>query len=145
MNTLTLSESSRVSSMTPDAFESVREAGYAYRCELTHAVMRGLDVPTGWQVNGEYQSEFGGWFPVQVRFTPPGGGFRVEVCSPGEISPVWLVVVVCESGRTVSVVRSLAQFDGRIISHVISLAAALNRDGYRLNDILATLGMEGGL
>ncbi|WP_289626507.1 conjugation system SOS inhibitor PsiB family protein, partial [Escherichia coli] len=38
--------------------------------ELTHAVMRELDAPDNWTMNGEYGSEFGGFFPVQVRFTP---------------------------------------------------------------------------
>ncbi|WP_419196068.1 conjugation system SOS inhibitor PsiB [Klebsiella pneumoniae] len=45
-------------------------AGSDERRELTHAVMRELDAPDNWTMNGEYGSEFGGFFPVRVRFTP---------------------------------------------------------------------------
>lgn len=48
----------------------IRAAGSDERRELTHAVMRELDAPDNWTMNGEYGSEFGGFFPVQVRFTP---------------------------------------------------------------------------
>ncbi|TDN51513.1 conjugation system SOS inhibitor PsiB [Scandinavium goeteborgense] len=143
MNTVFETES--ISGMAPDEFEHIREAGFEFRSDLTHAVMCGLTIPSGWQASGEYRSEFGGWFPVQVRFSPQGGAFRIEVCSPGEISQDWLIVVVSGNGQSVSVVRQLAQFDGDIISHVIALAASLHGAGYSLCHILATLGMEGGL
>ncbi|WP_432417814.1 conjugation system SOS inhibitor PsiB family protein, partial [Escherichia coli] len=45
----------------------IRAAGSDERRELTHAVMRELDAPDNWTMNGEYGSEFGGFFPVQVR------------------------------------------------------------------------------
>ncbi|EFE9101401.1 hypothetical protein CCT86_004564, partial [Escherichia coli] len=44
----------------------IRAAGSDERRELTHAVMRELDAPDNWTMNGEYGSEFGGFFPVQV-------------------------------------------------------------------------------
>ncbi|WP_432805376.1 conjugation system SOS inhibitor PsiB family protein, partial [Escherichia coli] len=31
----------------------------------------------------EYGSEFGGFFPVQVRFTPAHERFHLALCSPG--------------------------------------------------------------
>ncbi len=57
--------------MNTQEYEDIRAAGSDERRELTHAVMmRELDAPDNWTMNGEYGSEFGGFFPVQVRFTP---------------------------------------------------------------------------
>ncbi len=55
--------------MSAQEYEDIRAAGSDERRELTHAVMRELDAPDNWMMNGEYGSEFGA-FPVQVRFTP---------------------------------------------------------------------------
>ena len=84
--------------MSCDEFEDWRDSGEDFRRELTHAVMRDLSCPENWDVNGEYRSEFGGSFPVQVRFTPPHGNYHIAVCSPGAISPAWMVVFVPASG-----------------------------------------------
>ncbi len=56
--------------MNAQEYEDIRAAGSDERRELTHAVMRELDAPDNWTMNGEYGSEFGGFFPVRVRFTP---------------------------------------------------------------------------
>lgn len=48
--------------MNPQEFEDWREAGEDLRRELTHAVMRDLTCPADWDMNGEYRSEFGGFF-----------------------------------------------------------------------------------
>ena len=67
--------------MSIDELEDSRAAGEDFRRELTHAVMRVLHLPSGWSVNGEYRSEFGGFFPVQIRFSPAHCHFDVAVCS----------------------------------------------------------------
>lgn len=63
-----------------DEFEDWRDSGEDYRRELTHAVMRDLSCPDGWDMNGEYRSEFGGFFPVQIRFTPPRTAITILRC-----------------------------------------------------------------
>ena len=63
--------------MSSDELEDYRAAGEDFRRELSHAVMRDLTSPSGWSVNAEYRCEFGGFFPVQIRFTPPHGHFDV--------------------------------------------------------------------
>jgi muconolactone delta-isomerase len=68
--------------LSADELEDYRAAGEDYRRELTHAVMRDLSCPENWDMNGEYRSEFGGFFPVQIRFTPSHGNFHLAVCSP---------------------------------------------------------------
>ncbi|MGT6425004.1 conjugation system SOS inhibitor PsiB, partial [Escherichia coli] len=56
--------------MNAQEYEDIRAAGSDMRRNLTHEVMRKVDAPANWMMNGEYGSEFGGFFPVQVRFTP---------------------------------------------------------------------------
>lgn len=50
-----------LNTMIPQEFEDWRDGGEDLRRELTHAVMRDLTCPTGWDLNGEYRSEFGGF------------------------------------------------------------------------------------
>lgn len=129
--------------MIPQEFEDWREAGEDLRRELTHAVMRDLSCPENWDVNGEYRSEFGGFFPVQVRFTPPHGNYHIAVCSPGAISPVWMVVFVPASGRPFSVIRALSGYQPELVSHTVSLTARLDADGYSQASIISILAAEG--
>lgn len=49
--------------MNAQEYEDIRAAGSDERRELTHAVMRELDAPDNWTMNGEYGSEFGGFSP----------------------------------------------------------------------------------
>nr|WP_308812988.1 conjugation system SOS inhibitor PsiB [Escherichia albertii] len=72
--------------------------------EVMNAVMRELDAPDNWTMNGEYGSEFGGFFPVQVRFTPAHERFHLALCSPGDVSQVWVLVLVSAGGEPFAVV-----------------------------------------
>ncbi len=85
--------------MNAQEYEDIRAAGSDERRELTHAVMRELDAPDNWTMNGEYGSEFGGFFPVQVRFTPAHERFHLALCSPGDVSQVWVLVLVNAGGE----------------------------------------------
>lgn len=129
--------------MSSDEFEDWRDSGEDYRRELTHAVMRDLACPDGWTMNGEYRSEFGGFFPVQIRFTPSHGQYHLAVCSPGGISPVWMVVFVPASGRPFSVIRTLNGYQPELVSHTVSLTARLDADGYSQASIISILAAEG--
>ncbi len=73
-------------SMNAQEYEDIRAAGSDMRRNLTHEVMREVDAPANWMMNGEYGSEFGGFFPVQVRFTPAHERFHLVLCSPGCLS-----------------------------------------------------------
>lgn len=86
-------------------YEDIRAAGSDERRELTYAVMRELDAPDNWTMNGEYGSEFGGFFPVQVRFTPAHERFHLALCSPGDVSQVWMLVLVNSGGEPFSMVQ----------------------------------------
>jgi hypothetical protein len=129
--------------MIPQEYEDWREGGEDLRRELTHAVMRDLNCPDNWDMNGEYRSEFGGFFPVQIRFTPSHGNYHLAVCSPGDISPAWMVVFVPASGRPFSVISTLSDWSPEAISHTLSLVARLDADGYSQASIISMLVMEG--
>lgn len=132
----------KLTTMIGEDFETCRAAGYSYRREMTHAVIGAVTTPENWDVNGEYRSEFGGLFPVQIRFAPTHGRFEIVLCSPGEFSQNWIMLLVWQKGQEVSCIRSSALFDSTVISHVLSLINRLDSDGYSIFDILATLRME---
>ena len=129
--------------LSADELEDYRAAGEDYRRELTHAVMRDLSCPENWDMNGEYRSEFGGFCPVQIRFTPSHGNFHLAVCSPGAVSPVWMVVFVPASGRPFSVIRTLSGYQPALVSHTVSLTARLDADGYSQASIISILAAGG--
>ncbi|ECI0980837.1 conjugation system SOS inhibitor PsiB [Salmonella enterica subsp. enterica serovar Newport] len=131
--------------MSAGDFEECREAGHEFRRDLIHAVMRDLTCPAEWDMNGEYRSEFGGFFPVQIRFTPSHGNFSLAVCSPGDISPSWIVVFIPASGRPFSVIRTLITWTPMVICHTLSLVASLDADGYSQASIISILAEEGVL
>ncbi|MBC3214750.1 conjugation system SOS inhibitor PsiB [Serratia fonticola] len=132
----------KLTTMIGEDYETCRAAGYSYRREMTHTVMGALTTPENWDVNGEYRSEFGGLFPVQIRFAPTHGRYEIVLCSPGEFSQNWIILLVWKQGQEVSCIRSTALFDSTVISHVLSLINRLDSDGYSIFDILATLRME---
>lgn len=122
----------------------IRAAGSDERRELTHAVMRELDAPDNWTMNGEYGSEFGGFFPVQVRFTPAHERFHLALCSPGDVSQVWVLVLVNAGGEPFAVVQVQRRFAPEAVSHSLALAASLDAQGYSVSDIIHILMAEGG-
>lgn len=132
----------RLADMTADDFETARAAGYSYRREMTHAVMASLKIPDNWDINGEYGSEFGGLFPVQIRLSPTHGLFQMVLCSPGEISDHWLLLMVSGKGRNVVCVRQCLSFDVANLNHAMSVADVRHRDGYTPADIIVYLTQE---
>ncbi|MFH7289290.1 conjugation system SOS inhibitor PsiB [Escherichia coli] len=110
----------------------------------SHAVMRELDAPDNWTMNGEYGSEFGGFFPVQVRFTPAHERFHLALCSPGDVSQVWVLVLVNAGGEPFAVVQVQRRFAPEAVSHSLALAASLDAQGYSVSDIIHILMAEGG-
>ena len=125
-------------------YEDIRAAGSDERRELTYAVMWELDAPDNWTMNGEYGSEFGGFFPVQVRFTPAHERFHLALCSPGDVSQLWMLVLVNSGGEPFSMVQVHRLFTPVAVSHSLALAASLDERGYSVSDIIHILMAEGG-
>lgn len=128
--------------MTPDDFEITRSAGYSHRRELTHTVMSSLTIPDHWNMNGEYGSEFGGLFPVQVRFVPIHERFQMVLCSPGEISDQWLLLMVYGKGMNVACVRQCEYFELAKLNYSLLVADVRHHEGYSPADIVDILKNE---
>ncbi len=106
-------------SMNAQEYEDIRAAGSDMRRNLTHEVMREVDAPANWMMNGEYGSEFGGFFPVQVRFTPAHERFHRHYALPEMPSTRMLVLV--NGGGTAFRRRSGARhFTPVAISHTLA-------------------------
>ena len=130
--------------MSAQEYEDIRATGSNERRELTYAVMRELDVPANWTMNGEYGSEFGGFFPVQVRFSPPHERFHLALCSPGDFSQIWVLVLVNAGSEPFAVVQVQRVFTPKAVSHSLALTALLDAQEYSVNDIIHILMAEGG-
>ena len=101
--------------MNTQEYEDIRAAGSDERRELTHAVMRELDAPDNW-----------------------------TICSPGDVSQVWGLVLVNAGGEPFAVVQVQRRFAPEAVSHSLTLAASLDTQGYGVNDIIHILMAEGG-
>ncbi|WP_024549027.1 conjugation system SOS inhibitor PsiB [Siccibacter turicensis] len=111
----------------PSDFELVREQGETDRLQLSNAVVRAIDTPKGWQVNAEYRGEFGGLFPVQCRYTPDNGeNYTVCLCSPGEVSLVWLCIVIDGNGHLAQVVHQSDTLEPERVSQLLAQVSALH-------------------
>jgi hypothetical protein len=135
--------SQHLSGMTPEEFVVCREAGHEDRRNLTHDVMRSLALPDAWDVNGEYRNEFGGLFPVQLRFYPLNHHFYIALCSPGEFSEDWMMVLMTPDGLSMTTINTHSAFNPVLINSVLSLAANLEREGYtyaHIRNALLALG-----
>ncbi len=58
-------------SMNAQEYEDIRAAGSDMRRNLTHEVMREVDAPANWMMNGEYGSEFGAFSPSRFVSRQP--------------------------------------------------------------------------
>lgn len=140
MNKYTLSD---LNTLVPSEFESIRGKGEEFRRQLSDAVVLQLDVPDGWTVNAEYRSEFGGLFPVQCRLSVADSDeYHLCVCSPGEVSPLWLVVLLSDCG---GLVRGLHQSDvlrPDAVNDLVRRAAGLNRFNCTPSTVCSMLTVE---
>ncbi|EMV7411648.1 conjugation system SOS inhibitor PsiB [Enterobacter soli] len=118
----------RINTLTASDLEFIRQQGEEARRALSDAVTGLLTVPQGWRVCAEYRSEFGGFFPVQCRFSADNSDdWHLCVCSPGEVSPYWLLVLLSSGG---SVVRTLYQnetLQPERVSQLIARMAGMRR------------------
>lgn len=132
----------QMNAMIPAEFEQLREQGEEYRRELSNAVVGLISAPAGWQVNAEYRGEFGGLFPVQVRYTPQDGeSYGVCLCSPGELSPGWLVVLISQDARLTRILHQSDTLEPEAVITLISRVAGLHRLNCGAGTVNAVLGV----
>lgn len=131
--------------MTPDELEGLRDSGLPERQRMTDCVIAALNIPDGWSIAGEWQNEFGGLFPVQCRLTPDlNKPLTLSLCSPGDVSPMWVVVIQAHPAMRVRVLHTAAEFYPESLSDLLERVDVLLRDGRSAHAIADELG-EGGV
>ena len=68
----------------------------------------------------------------------------VLIETQGEVSQVWVLVLVNAGGEPFAVVQVQRRFAPEAVSHSLALAASLDTQGYGVNDIIHILMAEGG-
>ncbi|EEY3580812.1 conjugation system SOS inhibitor PsiB, partial [Escherichia coli] len=81
---------------------------------------------------------------AELGFTPAHERFHLALCSPGDVSQLWMLVLVNCGGQPFAVVQVQHIFTPVAISHTLALAATLDAQGYSVNDIIHILMAEGG-
>lgn len=106
--------------------ESVRDGGDEERRQLSDTVISLISTPTGWRVNAEYRGEFGGGFPVQVRWTPDeDGDFSICLCSPSEMALTWSLFIVAHDGSVNRVLHHAGVLEPHLISDILNQIAVM--------------------
>lgn len=132
-----------INTLTSGEFEFIREKGAEYRRELSDAVLVKLDVPEGWAINAEYRTEFGGMFPVQCRLSVENSDeFHLCVCSPGELSPLWLTVLLSGDGSMARTLQQSDSFQPAKINELIGRVAGMRRFNCTAATVVALLEGE---
>ncbi|CZY23611.1 conjugation system SOS inhibitor PsiB [Enterobacter hormaechei] len=133
----------RINTLTATDLEFIRQQGEDARRALSDAVTGLLSTPEGWRVCAEYRSEFGGFFPVQCRFSADGSDdWHLCVCSRGEVSPYWLLVLLSSGGE---VVRTLYQSDTlqpERINQLIAQLAGMRRFNCTARTVAKLMNVE---
>jgi len=118
----------RINTLTESDFEFIRQQGEDARRVLSDAVIGLLTTPEGWRVCAEYRSEFGGFFPVQCRFSADDSdAWHLCVCSPGKVSPYWLLVLLSSGGEVVRTLYQNKTLQPDRVSQLIAQMAGLRR------------------
>ncbi|EAX1823543.1 conjugation system SOS inhibitor PsiB [Pseudocitrobacter faecalis] len=124
-----------IENMCAEELEHQRRKGFIARRALSESVIADLIIPNGWHAAAEYQQEFGGLYPVQVRFWPSHGRFSLVLCSPGAVSSHWKMLLISGSAQRVELLRQFQKYCFTQISNVLIRTNQLDRDGYIFDGI----------
>ena len=143
MNTLISVEA--LNNLTPDELEGLRDSGLPERQRMTDCVIAALSIPDGWSIAGEWQNESGGLFPVHCRLTPDlDKPLTLSLCSPGDVSPLWVLMIQAHPAQRVRVLYAAAEFYPDALSDLLAQVDSMLRDGRSAHAIADELG-EGGV
>lgn len=114
--------------MVPAELESVRESGDEERRQLSDSVTSLIELPVGWRVNAEYRGEFGGQFPVQLRYTPDSDNhYFLCLCSPGEMLPAWVLLLLARDGSLIRILHQSGALMPAKIAGLLAQIAGMHR------------------
>lgn len=133
----------QINALSASDMEFIRQQGELPRRALSDAVTGLLTVPVGWRVSAEYRAEFGGFFPVQCRFSAAeSDDWHLCVCSPGEVSPYWLLVLLSAGGSVVRTMYQSESLEPDVISQLVAQMAGLRRFNCTASTVANLMGME---
>lgn len=133
----------QINALSASDMEFIRQQGELPRRALSDAVTGLLTVPVGWRVCAEYRVEFGGFFPVQCRFSAAeSDDWHLCVCSPGEVSPYWLLVLLSAGGSVVRTMYQSESLEPDVISQLVAQMAGLRRFNCTASTVANLIGME---
>lgn len=118
--------------MTPEDYERFRSDGWSSRHMLTQAVLRELHLPEGWVVSPENHTEYGGVWPVCLRYIPPHGRLWFMLTSPGEVCEHWMLLLQSASGQQMRCLRRMPVLDTLLVKSLLLRADALDKKRYTL-------------
>lgn len=111
--------------MTPEDYEQFRSDGWSSRKVLTQAVLRELVSP-------ENHTEYGGVWPVSLRYVPPHGRHWFMLTSPGEVCDHWMLLLQSASGQRIKCLRRMPVLDTFLINSLLLRADVLDKKRYTL-------------
>lgn len=117
--------------MTPEDYEQFRSDGWSSRKVLTQAVLRELLLPEGWVVSPENHTEYGGVWPVSLRYVPPHGRHWFMLTSPGEVCNHWMLLLQSASGQQNKCLLRMPVLDTFLINSLLLRADVLDKNGTR--------------
>ena len=133
----------KINALSASDMEFIRQQGKQPRRALSDAVTGLLTVPVGWRVCTEYRAEFGGFFPLQCRFSAAeSDDWHLYVCSPGEVSPCWLLVLLSAGGSVVRTLYQSESLEPDVISKLVAQRAGLRRFNCTASTATNLMGME---
>ena len=121
--------------MTPEDYEQFRSDGWSARQELMRAVVRELLLPEGWVVSLEHYTEYGGVWPVCLRYIPPHGRHWLMLASPGEVCDLWILLLQSASGQRIKCLRRMPVLDTFLINSLLMRADELDKKRYTLTGL----------
>lgn len=117
-----------IDTMSPCEFEDFRECGEDCRQAMSFAVLKALDVPNDWGITCECQNEYGGFYPIQCKFSPPNEGYHISLCSPGAVSLMWQVILLSNKGEFIRVISVHKKFDPERVGMILEIAAIMHQE-----------------
>ncbi|CAH5271315.1 TPA: hypothetical protein M5M69_004171 [Citrobacter freundii] len=119
-------------SMTPGDFEQFRADGWSSRQVLTQAVAGELLLPEGWVASPEIFCEYGGVWPVCLRYIPPHCRHFFMLTSPGEACGHWMILLQSASGLRMTCLHRMPVLDTFLINSLLLRADVLDKKNYTL-------------
>jgi len=134
----------RLKAFTPGDFEAYSARGEEFRRRLCGVVLHALQVSGAWLADCECRGEWGGVFPVHLRFTHrKNRHVTLDILSPGNESPFWHGLIWINPDHTGLYVLNTEQFEPAAIGALLTRVEEMVSAGVAPAEIAGLLGRKG--